>query len=319
VSGRLAHPIVLVALLLSGGCAREVPATPEPAARREAHSAKAKAEEGPTMGMLRTPSRDGTPIAYTKTGHGSPLVLVHGTGADHTRWAPLVPRLGEHFTVYAMDRRGRGGSGDAPTYALDREFEDIAAVVEATGEPAYLLGHSHGALCSLEALRLTDRVKRAVLYEPPILGDTVIVDTPTVDKLEGLLARGDRQGILETFYRDVVRMPPSELALLESLPAWQGRLAAAHTIPREERVYVMGGPEQYHLHPERFASVRVPTLLLLGSDSPYFFKAAIDKVHAALPTTSRVAVMPGQQHTAMNTAPELFLREVIAFLTEPAR
>ena len=115
--------------------------------------------------MEHARSKDGTPIGYEKTGSGPPLVLVHGTGADHTRWNPLLARLGEHFTVYAMDRRGRGGSGDAPAYAIEREFEDVAAVIEAAGESVCVLGHSFGAVCSLEALRLTDRVKRAVLYE----------------------------------------------------------------------------------------------------------------------------------------------------------
>jgi pimeloyl-ACP methyl ester carboxylesterase len=261
-------------------------------------------------------SKDGTAIAYQKSGHGPPLVLVHGTGADHTRWAPLLAHLGEHFTVYAMDRRGRGGSGDASTYAVEREFEDVVAVVEAAGEPAYLLGHSFGAVCSLEALCLTDRVKRAVLYEPPLLLGSVIVEASTVEKLETLLREGDRQGLLETFYGEVVRMPPSELAMLQTLPAWQGRLAAAHTIPREERLYVLGAAEQYRFDAGRFSSVGVKTLLLLGGDSPSFFKSSIDAVHAALPR-SHVVVMPGQQHTAMNTAPELFLREVISFLTAP--
>src|SRR5262249_13622223 len=152
--------------------------------------------------------------------------------------------------------------------------------------------------------------------EPPLLLETVIVDEPIVDKLEAQLRNGDRQGILETFFREVVRMPPSELAMLQSLPAWQGRLAAAHTIPREERLYVLGAPEQYRFHAERFPSVRVKPLLLLGGDSPPFFKASIDTIRAALPN-SHVVVMPGQQHTAMNTAPELFLREVTSFLSEP--
>ena len=102
---------------------------------------------------------------------------------------------------------------------------------------------------------------------------------------------------------------------MQSLPAWQGRLLAAHTIPREERLYVLGAPEQYRFDAERFASVRVKTRLLLGGDSPAFFKSSIDAVHAAV-STSDIVVMPGQQHTAMNTAPELFLHEVISFLTE---
>jgi pimeloyl-ACP methyl ester carboxylesterase len=120
------------------------------------------------------------------------------------------------------------------------------------------------------------------------------------------------------FYRDVVRMPSSQLELMQSLPAWKGRLAAAHTIPREERLSVLGAPEQFHFRGEQFASVRVPALLLLGGDSHASFKSSIDVVHAAL-SSSRVVVMAGQQHTAMNTAPDLFLREVIGFLTEPAR
>src|SRR5438270_592473 len=90
-------------------------------------------------------------IATTRTGHGPPLVLVHGTTADHTRWAPLLPVLDELFTVHAVDRRGRGASGDDPDHAIEREFEDVAAVVDAIAEPVHLLGHSYGAICALEA------------------------------------------------------------------------------------------------------------------------------------------------------------------------
>src|SRR5690349_18162579 len=101
--------------------------------------------------MLTARSKDGTSIAFTRSGSGPPLVLVHGTTADHTRWAPILPELETRFTVHAVDRRGRGGSGDGPRYALDREFDDIAAVVDAIGAPVMLLGHSYGAICSLEA------------------------------------------------------------------------------------------------------------------------------------------------------------------------
>src|SRR3712207_6140160 len=80
-------------------------------------------------------SKDGTPIAFLRSGEGPPLVLLHGTTADHSRWAPVLPAFEEHFTVYAVDRRGRGGSGDSEAYALDREFEDIAAVVDSLEEP----------------------------------------------------------------------------------------------------------------------------------------------------------------------------------------
>jgi pimeloyl-ACP methyl ester carboxylesterase len=113
-------------------------------------------------------SSDGTHTGYWRTGEGPPLVLVHGTSADHTRWDPVLPALEEHFTVYAVDRRGRGESGDAAEYPLEREVEDVVAVVDSIGAPASLLGHSYGAICSLEASRLSARVRRFVLYEPPL-------------------------------------------------------------------------------------------------------------------------------------------------------
>jgi pimeloyl-ACP methyl ester carboxylesterase len=111
--------------------------------------------------------------------------------------------------------------------------------------------------------------------------------------------------------REVVGMPPRHLEVVKASPAFPARLAAAHTLPRELRT-----EEQYRLAPTRFKVVGAPTLLLLGSDSPSFFKAGIEAVHAALPN-SRIKVLPGQQHIAMDTAPDLFVREVTAFLSEP--
>ena len=113
-------------------------------------------------------STDGTMIAYQRSGTGPPLVLVHGTTADHTRWTPVLPAFEQHFTVYGLDRRGRGGSGDAGQYAIEREFEDTVAVVNSIEEPIFLLGHSYGALCSLEAASRTAHLRKLILYEPPI-------------------------------------------------------------------------------------------------------------------------------------------------------
>jgi pimeloyl-ACP methyl ester carboxylesterase len=105
-------------------------------------------------------------------------------------------------------------------------------------------------------------------------------------------------------------MAADELAMLKSLPNWPARIAAARTIPREMRA-----SESYHFHAARFTTFTVPTLLLLGGASPAFFKAAIDLVHAGLPS-SRVVVLPGQQHQAINTATDLFVREVLAFVAD---
>jgi len=261
--------------------------------------------------MQAITSSDGTTIAFERSGKGPPLVLVHGTTADHTRWKPLLPRLEAQFTVYAVDRRGRGGSGDAAGYAIEREFEDIAAVVDAISEPSFVLGHSYGAVCSLEASLLTRGVRKLVLYEPPIRTAGSLYPEGTVERLEALLDAGDGDGVVSTFFREVVRAPDEELRMLRSLPNWPARVAAAHTIPREMRIN-----DEYRFEPMRFSAMRVPTLLLLGGESPPKFKDAVEAVRAALPE-ARVAVMPGQQHTAMNTAPELFLREVLDFLLEP--
>jgi pimeloyl-ACP methyl ester carboxylesterase len=255
-------------------------------------------------------STDGTPIAYQRSGQGSPLILVHGTTADHTRWAPVLPNFEQHFTVYAVDRRGRGESGDAEQYAIEREFEDIVALINSIDDPVFLLGHSYGAICSLEAARRTTHVRKLVLYEPPIPTGIEIYPHEVVNRIQALLDAGDREGALITFMQNIVHVPPHEMEMLRSAPSWPARIAAAHTILRE-----MHGSNEYVFVPAHFSNLTIPTLLLLGGDSPAFFKAATEAVHAALPD-SQVHVMPGQQHTAMNTAPELFTREVYEFFTQ---
>ena len=262
--------------------------------------------------MVTLTSRDGTRIAYSRSGSGPPLLLVHGTTADHTRWARVLPELEPHFTVYAMDRRGRGGSGDAAEYAIDREFEDVAAVIDAVGEPVFLLGHSYGAICSLEASILTDKVRRLVLYEPPIPVDGPVYPPGVPERIQALVDAGDSEAALEVFFREVVRMPDREFEVYRTLPAWKVRITLAPTIPRELTI-----ERSYRFQPERFEQFSTPTLLLLGGDSPPMFRQVIEILGVALPT-SRIVVMPGQQHVAMDTAPELFLKEVISFLSGEA-
>jgi pimeloyl-ACP methyl ester carboxylesterase len=255
-------------------------------------------------------SGDGTRIALWRSGSGRPLVAVHGTTADHTRWATVLPALESHFTVYAMDRRGRGGSGDAEHYAIEREFEDVAAAVDGIGEPVILLGHSFGGLCSLEASLRTANVQRLILYEPPIPIGIEIYTPGLIDRLQALLDAGDREALLTTFMSEVVRVPPDQLEFLRSLPAWEARLAAAHTLVRETRV-----DEKYRFQPERWRGFDTPTLLLLGGESPPFLTQATEALHTALPH-SKLRVMPEQQHAAMDTAPDLFVEEILRFAGE---
>lgn len=261
--------------------------------------------------MQKITSKDGTPIAYQRSGTGVPLVLLHGTGGAYSRWVPVLPALEQHFSVYTVDRRGRGESGDSDTYAIEREFEDVVAVVDSIGEPAHLLGHSFGGICALEAALLTRNLRKLILYEPPIpVAGVPIYPAGVIERLQALLDVGDHEGVLTTFMREVVRMPLHEFERFKSSSAWPARVAAAHTLPRELRVH-----ERYRFQAERFKGLTTPTLLLVGGESPDFFKAAIATVKAALPT-SRVVALPGQQHIAMDTAPELFVREVVAFLSE---
>jgi pimeloyl-ACP methyl ester carboxylesterase len=257
----------------------------------------------------RVISADATPIGYRRSGSGTPLVLVHGGAADGTRWTPVLPALEERFTVYAVDRRGRGLSGDTSDYSIEREFADIAAVVDSIGGPVDLLGHSYGALCSLETAGRTDNVRRLILYEPPIQTGMPLYPAATLDRMQALIDMDQRDAMLSVFFRDVVGMPEHELTLMRAQPVWEARVAAAHTIPRELR-----SVDGYTFEPERFKGMQTPTLLLMGGDSPSFLRDATATAHAAL-SMSRVAVMPGQQHIAMNTAPDLFLREVLGFLT----
>lgn len=258
-------------------------------------------------------SKDTTRIAYERSGTGPPLVLVHGAVADHTRWAPVVPAFERHFTIHAMDRRGRGGSGDANEYAIEREFEDVAALVDSIDGPVNLLGHSFGAFCCLEAARLTPNIDRLILYEPPPPGIQGTLPPKVAIRMQTLLDANDREGVVSTFLREVAGITAAELEMLRSAPSWPGRVAAAHTILRE--IHALEGLPRFDA--ERFKAVKTPVLLLLGGDSPPLYSDTIAQIHEALPN-SQVVVLPGQQHVAMNTAPDLFVREVLAFLTVPA-
>jgi pimeloyl-ACP methyl ester carboxylesterase len=261
--------------------------------------------------METIPSIDGTQIAYRRSGAGSPFVLVHGGTADHSRWTPILPPLERHFTVYAVDRRGRGGSGDTQPYAIQREFEDIAALIDSIGERVDVLGHSFGAFCALEAALLTPNIRKLILYEPPPSGVKGTLPPETVARMQARLEAGDRDGVISTFLLEVARLPPHEVEMMRSLPAWQGRKAAAHTILRE----IEGLEAHPPIDAERFKRLETTTLLLLGGDSPAAYKQNIEAINAILPN-SRIVILPGQQHVAMNTAPDLFVREVLAFLLD---
>jgi pimeloyl-ACP methyl ester carboxylesterase len=259
-------------------------------------------------------SSDGTRIAYQRSGDGPPLVLVHGTADDHTIWDLVRPALSQHFTVYAIDRRGRGNSGPAnsSTYSIERDIEDIVAVVKETGEPSILLGHSFGALCALEAaLRLTD-LRRLILYEPPfpLPPGSPLTQSGTLPRMDALLKAGDREGTVLTFAREVAHLSEDAIAAARQSPIWAATVDTAHTIADEIRAV-----ERHTFDPNRFRNLTTSTLLLCGSDIPPFLAASTEAVAGAL-RNSTLTVLQGQGHMAMLTAPDRFTREVMRFLMD---
>ena len=258
--------------------------------------------------METVTSADGTTIAYERTGSGPPLVLVHGVALEHSYWelSDLRPALAEQHTVYVIERRGRGGSGDAEEYDLEREFEDVVAVVDSVDEPVTLLGHSFGSLIALEAALRTDNLHGLVLYEP-FFGPEI---PPEIEQLVGaikaLVANGEKEQALTT-QLTAVQLPEATLEELRSEPAWQALVDAADTIPREWE-----GIFEYEFDPDQFEGMTTPTVLFSGEESPPALIATTEIVAEGLPN-SRTVDFEGQGHFAMNTATDRFIDEVLAF------
>ena len=263
-----------------------------------------------------TISRDGTRIAWFRTGAGSPIVLVHGATADHTAWRASGPLLATTHAVHAIDRRGRGASGDTLPYAIAREYEDVAAVVDAvaaeTGGPVDVIGHSYGGRVGLGAALLTPNLRRLVVYEgAPAPAVRSFLGRAVMARLEGLALAGDRAGLLADFMTTVVGMTPAELAAFRDSPTWPRRVEAAPTIIREMRAEATE-----EAGAERYAGIRIPVLQLIGGDSPPVFTEGTWALDALLPD-GRVVVLPGQKHAAHHTDPERFVAEVRRFLGGP--
>lgn len=254
-------------------------------------------------------SADGTKIGAFRSGKGPPLVLVHGTTSDHARWGVVLPRLQSRFTCYAMDRRGRGASGDAPRYAADREYDDVAAVVEGIGGPVDVLGHSFGGLCAMEAALRTTSIRRLILYEPAAFSPgSGVYGHEILERLEWLLSIGDREGLTRTMLRDVAGIPDPYIEVLRRQPYWSTRLAVAHTVPRELRA-----DERYRIDPGRMNGIRAKTLLVVGSESPDFYRRAVEILGHSIPD-ARIEELPGQGHAAMDTGTRGFVDAVLRFL-----
>ncbi len=258
--------------------------------------------------MLRhVTAPDGVEIACELGGSGPPLVLVHGAGSARWGFDLLRPELEDAFTVIAVDRRGRGDSGDqSQAYALAREFGDVAAVVRHAGEGALLFGHSYGALVAAGAAALLPGLTKLVLYEPPMGG--VLASDDWIRRFEEHLEAGDRGAAVRTFLADVGGYSSAEIDAMEGTPAWANRLAVAPTVPRELRAE--GELALASLELER---LELPCLMLLGSESPAWARRSTPAYAAALPR-AEVHALEGHGHGGTVSAPGLVAAELRDFL-----
>jgi pimeloyl-ACP methyl ester carboxylesterase len=258
--------------------------------------------------VAQIPSRDGTLIAVECAGAGPNLVIVHGGTGDRSRWKPLFPLFASHFTVCAMDRRGHGASADSADYSLQKGAEDVAAVVNSRPDTVFVLGHSIGGVCTLEAAFLTDKISKLVLYEPPLQDRN---HDAVATKMENMIRAGESEQALVIFLQEIVMISPGELARMKGQPSWPHRVADVGKQIREIRAL-----DAYHFDAKRVRGLKIPTLLLTGSQtaSPDL-KRAISSLMDCLPNRSLI-VFQGQEHNAMDTIPQEFAETVTRFLLD---
>jgi len=259
--------------------------------------------------MMRTvTSADGTKIAFWRDGAGPPLLLVHGGICDHLAWYFAVPLLARHFTVYTFDRRGRGGSGDSLPYSVEREVEDILAVLHDIGEPAHLVGHSAGGILALKVATRAENLLSLTLYEPAYVVDGARErPAPEVlDTIRCLLDAGDYDEVIRIAMRESVGLSDAEIALMETGPGWEHLCGVAEAVPHDWMLW------EERLEAENVRGVRAPVLVMTGSESPTWLRAGAETVLASF-RNAQSAVLPGQGHSAMFTGPELFAKTIIDF------
>ena len=247
--------------------------------------------------MSTVTSKDGTTIAYAKTGQGPAVILASGALSKGAEDAPLAERLAPHFTVFTYDRRGRGSSGDTAPYAVEREVEDFAAVLQAAGGSAYAFGSSSGGVLALEAAsRLPAQVKKLAVFEPPFIVDDTRPRLPEnfVARMAELAAAGQRGEAVEYFMTQGVGVPAEFVAQMRAAPMWPEMEALAHTLSYDGTLMgdtMSGRP----LAVPRWTAADMPALVMDGGESPPWMRKGAAALAALLPN-AQYRTLPGQMH-----------------------
>jgi len=280
-------------------------------AAEEASGGAAAAE----VQMGQVTSQDGTLIAYERSGSGPLLIIVGHALATRENAVPLAGLFAGQFSVINYDRRGRGASTDTAPYTVQREVEDIEALIDAAGEPACLFGSSSGAVLALEAAaRLPGKVRAAVLFEPPFIVDASRPPVPAdfVAQVSRMVAEGRRGAAVEYFMTAAVLVPAEFVAQMKSGPNWAAMEALAHTLAYEGQL--MGATQAgLPLPAERWSSARMPVLVLDGGASPPWQQHAAQAL-AELLSAAQYRSLPGLDHSAQYSAPDLLAAATTEFL-----
>jgi pimeloyl-ACP methyl ester carboxylesterase len=244
--------------------------------------------------MSKVLSKDGTPIAFDKVGNGEPIILVDGALCSRS-FGPmpkLAPLMAPHFTVLNYDRRGRGESGNTMPYAVEREVEDIEALIGEAGGSASVFGISSGAALALAAAASSLNIKKLALYEPPFVAGRRLHGPPADSEaqLKRLVAEGRRGDAVHFFIADMVGMPAIFAYVMRILPIWPKLKAVAHTLPYDAAV--LG---DFSMPRKRAASVVVPTMVAWGEKSPVELRGAASSLADAVPGAKR-QTLKGQTH-----------------------
>lgn len=260
--------------------------------------------------MQTVTSRDGTTIAYDQIGTGPALILVGGAFQQRVDqlFGPLASLLAPHFTVITYDRRGRGDSGDTLPYAVEREVEDLAALITAAGGSAYVFGNSSGGNLALEAAARKHPITKVAMYEAPFTPNDGESHEPDgfSTQLDALLAAGRRGDAVEHFLTKAVGIPAEVVAQMRHAPMWAGMETIAPTLAYDTAI-----TGDTTLLSERAASATIPTLVLYGGASPAWASNSAQAAVDALPAAQSRA-LEGQMHNVSAEALAPVLEEFFA-------